>query len=81
MVNFFLLALKQSKYHVYSQVDEENVGVVMDALAHRKGEVVDMGAVPGNFGRTRMSLTCPSRLVNLLFILYDPDFGSAFFVF
>lgn len=41
----------------------------MEALAHRKGEVVDMGAVPGNFGRTRMSLTCPSRLVNLLFII------------
>lgn len=45
----------------------------MEALAHRKGEVVDMGAVPGDVGRIRMSLTCPSRLVNFFFILCDPD--------
>lgn len=45
----------------------------MEALAHRKGEVVDMGAVPGDVGRIRMSLTCPSRLVSFFFILCDPE--------
>ena len=35
----------------------------MEALSHRRAEVIDMGPVPGNFGRTRLSLTCPSRLV------------------
>jgi predicted membrane GTPase involved in stress response len=35
----------------------------MEALSHRRAEVMDMGPVPGNFGRTRLSLTCPSRLV------------------
>jgi len=43
------------------QVNEEHVGLVMEALSHRRGEVVDMGPVPGTIGRTRMSLTCPSR--------------------
>jgi hypothetical protein len=37
-------------------------GLVMEALSHRRAEVMDMGPVPGNFGRTRLSLTCPSRL-------------------
>lgn len=45
------------------QVNEEHVGLVMEALSHRKAEVTDMGPVPGSIGRTRMSLTCPSRLV------------------
>ena len=35
----------------------------MEALSHRRAEVTDMGPVPGNVGRTRLSLTCPSRLV------------------
>ncbi|XP_020265139.1 uncharacterized protein LOC109840784 isoform X3 [Asparagus officinalis] len=43
------------------EVNEEHVGLVMEALSHRKGELVDMGHVPGSTGRTRMSLTCPSR--------------------
>ncbi|PWZ04109.1 GTP-binding protein TypA/BipA [Zea mays] len=30
-------------------------------LLHRKGEVVDMGPVPGTTGRTRIFMTCPSR--------------------
>lgn len=36
----------------------------MEALSHRRAEVVDMGPVPGNIGRTRLSLTCPSRSVH-----------------
>jgi GTP-binding protein len=44
-------------------VNDEHVGLVMEALSHRRGEVVDMGPVPGTTGRTRLSLTCPSRLV------------------
>lgn len=35
----------------------------MEALSHRRAEVMDMGPVQGTSGRTRMSMTCPSRLV------------------
>lgn len=45
------------------QVNEEHVGLVMEALSHRRAEVLDMGPVPGSLDRTRMSLTCPSRSV------------------
>jgi GTP-binding protein len=44
-------------------VDEEHVGFVMTTLNTRKGEVLDMGPVPGTMGRTRIFLTCPSRSV------------------
>ena len=47
------------------QINEEHVGLVMEALSHRRAEVVDMGPVPGHEGRTRLSMTCPSRLVSL----------------
>ncbi|GFP78769.1 GTP-binding protein typa/bipa homolog [Phtheirospermum japonicum] len=30
------------------EVNEEHVGLVMEALSHRRGEVTDMGPVPGN---------------------------------
>ncbi|GAB4859622.1 hypothetical protein Ancab_011096 [Ancistrocladus abbreviatus] len=43
------------------EINEEHVGLVMEALSHRRAEVVDMGPVPGHVGRTRLSLTCPSR--------------------
>eukprot|EP00252_Welwitschia_mirabilis_P014062 TRINITY_DN31088_c0_g1_i1.p1 TRINITY_DN31088_c0_g1~~TRINITY_DN31088_c0_g1_i1.p1 ORF type:complete len:670 (+),score=129.04 TRINITY_DN31088_c0_g1_i1:136-2145(+) len=43
------------------EVNEEHVGLVMEALSHRRGELVDMGPVEGAEGRTRMSLICPSR--------------------
>jgi GTP-binding protein len=43
------------------EVDEEHVGFVLETLTHRKGEVVDMGPVPGTTGRTRIFMTCPSR--------------------
>ncbi|OAY76005.1 GTP-binding protein TypA/BipA [Ananas comosus] len=43
------------------EVNDEHVGLVMEALSHRRGEVVDMGPVPGCDGRTRISLSCPSR--------------------
>jgi len=44
------------------EINDEHVGLVMEALSHRRAEVIDMGPVPGNEGRTRLSLTCPSRL-------------------
>ncbi|EPS59840.1 hypothetical protein M569_14965, partial [Genlisea aurea] len=43
------------------EVNEEHVGLVMEALSHRKGEITDMGPVPGHNGRSRICLTCPSR--------------------
>ncbi|KAL2937924.1 GTP-binding protein TypA/BipA-like protein [Bienertia sinuspersici] len=51
------------------EVNEEHVGVVMEALSHRRGEVVDMGPVPGHVGRTRLLMTCPSRLLTLDFVV------------
>ncbi|BBN67729.1 elongation factor family protein [Prunus dulcis] len=42
------------------EVNEEHVGLVMEALSHRRAEIVDMGPVPGSVDRTRLSLTCPS---------------------
>ncbi|CAL5403764.1 unnamed protein product [Camellia sinensis] len=42
------------------EVNDEHVGLIMEALSHRRAEVTDMGPVPGNMGRTRMCLTCPS---------------------
>lgn len=47
---------------IFSQVNDEHVGLVMEALSHRRAEVTDMGPAPGKVqGRTRISLTCPSR--------------------
>ncbi|KZV46390.1 hypothetical protein F511_23231, partial [Dorcoceras hygrometricum] len=43
------------------EVNEEHVGLVMEALSHRRGEITDMGPVRGHVGRTRICLTCPSR--------------------
>lgn len=59
------------------QVNEEHVGLVMEALSHRRAEIVDMGPVPGSVDRTRLSLTCPSRFsyhlnVNSSFCLIEP---------
>lgn len=48
-------------YSLLCQVNDEHVGLIMEALSHRRGEVIDMGPVPGNVGRTKLSLTCPSR--------------------
>ncbi|KAG0455339.1 hypothetical protein HPP92_024631 [Vanilla planifolia] len=61
------------------EVNEEHVGLVMEALSHRRGEVVDMGPVPGNVGRTRLSLTCPSRgLVGYKSVFSSDTRGSGF---
>jgi len=46
------------------QVNDEHVGLVMEALSHRRAEVLDMGPVTGTVGRTRISMTCPSRLAS-----------------
>lgn len=48
------------------QVNEEHVGLVMEALSHRRAEITEMGPVPGNIGRTRLCLTCPSRLEDFM---------------
>ncbi|XP_010522109.1 PREDICTED: uncharacterized protein LOC104800851 [Tarenaya hassleriana] len=61
------------------EVNEEHVGLVMEALSHRRGEVVDMGPVPGNDGRTRLSLTCPSRgLVGYRSVFSSDTRGTGF---
>ncbi|XP_058208616.1 uncharacterized protein LOC131321725 [Rhododendron vialii] len=61
------------------EVNEEHVGLVMEALSHRRAEVTDMGPVPGNFGRTRMCLTCPSRgLVGYRSVFSSDTRGTGF---
>nr|DAD22743.1 TPA_asm: hypothetical protein HUJ06_024206 [Nelumbo nucifera] len=61
------------------EVNEEHVGLVMEALSHRRAEVIDMGPVPGNVGRTRMSLTCPSRgLVGYRCVFSSDTRGTGF---
>ncbi|XP_020527980.1 uncharacterized protein LOC18442254 isoform X2 [Amborella trichopoda] len=61
------------------EVNEEHVGLVMEALSHRRAEVVDMGPVPGHVGRTRMSLTCPSRgLVGYRSVFSSDTHGTGF---
>ncbi|CAM8934918.1 unnamed protein product [Rhodiola kirilowii] len=61
------------------EVNEEHVGLVMEALSHRRAEVLDMGPVPGHVGRTRMSLTCPSRgLVGYRSVFSSDTRGSGF---
>ncbi|GFS34767.1 elongation factor family protein [Actinidia rufa] len=58
---------------VIIEVNEEHVGLIMEALSHRRAEVTDMGPVPGNVGRTRMCLTCPSR-----FVIFYPTYSRYF---
>ncbi|XP_062007714.1 uncharacterized protein LOC133724850 [Rosa rugosa] len=61
------------------EVNEDHVGLVMEALSHRRAEVLDMGPVPGNDGRTRLSLTCPSRgLVGYRSVFSSATRGTGF---
>ncbi|WCJ30871.1 50S ribosomal subunit assembly factor BipA [Euphorbia peplus] len=61
------------------EVNEEHVGLIMEALSHRRAEVVDMGPVPGHMGRTRLSLTCPSRgLVGYRSVFSSDTRGTGF---
>ncbi|CAA0808831.1 elongation factor family protein [Striga hermonthica] len=61
------------------EVNEEHVGLVMEALSHRRGEITDMGPVPGNVGRTRLCLTCPSRgLVGYRSVFNSDTRGTGF---
>lgn len=60
-----LYGLESCNANFFFQVNEEHVGIVMEALSHRRGEVADMGPVPGHVGRTRLSMICPSRFVTL----------------
>ncbi|KAK9152908.1 hypothetical protein Sjap_000388 [Stephania japonica] len=61
------------------EVNEEHVGLVMEALSHRRAEVIDMGPVAGHPGRTRLSLTCPSRgLVGYRSVFSSDTRGTGF---
>ncbi|XP_078428306.1 elongation factor family protein [Wolffia australiana] len=61
------------------EVNEEHVGLVMDALSHRRAEVMDMGPVPGSLDRTRLMLTCPSRgLVGYRSVFSSDTRGTGF---
>ncbi|KAL9268466.1 Large ribosomal subunit assembly factor BipA-like protein [Drosera capensis] len=61
------------------EINEEHIGLVMEALSHRRAEVVDMGPVPGHVGRTRLSLTCPSRgLVGYRSVFNSDTRGTGF---
>ncbi|KAA0059099.1 GTP-binding protein TypA/BipA-like protein [Cucumis melo var. makuwa] len=61
------------------EVNEEHVGLVMEALSHRRAEVTEMGPVPGSIGRTRLCLTCPSRgLVGYRSVFSSDTRGTGF---
>ncbi|XP_004505523.1 uncharacterized protein [Cicer arietinum] len=61
------------------EVNDEHVGFVMEALSHRRAEVTDMGPVAGTVGRTRLSLTCPSRgLVGYRSVFSSETRGTGF---
>ncbi|CAN6482707.1 unnamed protein product [Victoria cruziana] len=61
------------------EVNDEHVGLVMECLSHRRAEVTDMGPVPGNIGRTKMCLTCPSRgLVGYRSVFNTDTHGTGF---
>ncbi|PNT08024.1 hypothetical protein POPTR_013G123700v4 [Populus trichocarpa] len=61
------------------EINEEHVGLIMEALSHRRAEVLDMGPVPGHVGRTRLSLTCPSRgLVGYRSVFSSDTRGTGF---
>ncbi|KAK7312848.1 hypothetical protein VNO77_37032 [Canavalia gladiata] len=61
------------------EVNDEHVGFVMEALSHRRAEVTDMGPVSGTVGRTRLTLTCPSRgLVGYRSVFSSDTRGTGF---
>ncbi|XP_071907129.1 uncharacterized protein [Coffea arabica] len=61
------------------EVNEQHVGLVLDALSHRKAEVTDMGPVPGHDDRTKICLTCPSRgLVGYRSVFSSDTRGTGF---
>ena len=51
-------------YNYIFKVNEEHVGLVMEALSHRRAEITEMGPAEGESGRTKMKLTCPTRSVS-----------------
>lgn len=64
---------------VIIEVNEEHVGLVMEALSNRRGELIDMGPCAGAEGRTRMTLTCPSRgLVGYRSVFNADTHGTGF---
>ncbi|KAL3502709.1 hypothetical protein ACH5RR_037158 [Cinchona calisaya] len=61
------------------EVNEEHVGLILDALSHRRAEVTDMGPVPGHDDRTKICLACPSRgLVGYRSVFSSDTRGSGF---
>ncbi|CAI9089280.1 OLC1v1023830C3 [Oldenlandia corymbosa var. corymbosa] len=61
------------------EVNEEHVGLILDALSHRRAEVVEMGPVPGHSDRTKICLTCPSRgLVGYRSVFSSDTRGTGF---
>ncbi|KAK2973262.1 hypothetical protein RJ640_001918 [Escallonia rubra] len=61
------------------EVNEEHVGLVVEALSHRRGEMCDMGPVPGNSARTKLKFTCPSRgLVGYRSVFSSDTRGTGF---
>ncbi|XP_058755948.1 uncharacterized protein LOC131629162 isoform X2 [Vicia villosa] len=61
------------------EVNDGHVGFVMETLSHRRAEVTDMGPVAGAIGRTKLSLTCPSRgLVGYRSVFSSETSGTGF---
>ncbi|KAJ4840946.1 hypothetical protein Tsubulata_023075 [Turnera subulata] len=67
------------KQEPIEEVNEEHRGLVMEALTRRQAEIVDLAPVPGNDGRVRLSVTCPSRgLVGYRSVFSSDTRGTGF---
>lgn len=64
---------------VVIEVNDEHAGLVIEALSHRRAEMLDMGPCPESVGRTRLTFTCPSRgLVGYRSVFSTDTHGTGF---
>ncbi|CAM6121657.1 unnamed protein product [Calypogeia fissa] len=64
---------------VLIEVNDEHAGLVVEALSHRRGELLDMGPCAESLGRTKLTFTCPSRgLVGYRSVFSTDTHGTGF---
>lgn len=64
---------------VVIEVNDDHAGLVIEALSHRRAEMLDMGPCPESVGRTRLTFTCPSRgLVGYRSVFSTDTHGTGF---
>ncbi|KAG6553221.1 hypothetical protein Mapa_004955 [Marchantia paleacea] len=64
---------------VVIEVQDEHAGVVIEAMSHRRGTLLDMGPCAEAVGRTRLIFSCPSRgLVGYRSVFSTDTHGTGF---